>query len=405
PGLAGFLNILGLAFLGGLILNVMPCVFPVLGLKILGFVKQAGEERRQVVLHGLVFTAGAVLSLWALVGLLLSLRAAGAQLGWGFQLQDAGFVLGLALFFLLFALSLSGVFEIGGSAIGLGSSLTAKSGLAGSFFQGVLAIVVATPCTAPLLAPALGAAFTLPGPQAFITFTFIALGLASPYLALSLFPGLARWLPRPGAWMETFKQLMAFPLYATVGFLLYVLAGQLSSEKFLDALFALVLAALAAWLYGRYATPAASPARRRFGQVGAALILMSSVALAYWPSSELNWEPWSPQRVAELQSAGRPIYVDFTARWCATCQVNKHIVFGSQAVRDTLARDHVALLEADWTNRDPAITAELTLYGPPAVPLDLLYLPGHTDPIVLPKILTPDLVLNALGHVGNTSTK
>jgi thiol:disulfide interchange protein DsbD len=397
-GLTGFLNVLVLAFFGGLILNVMPCVFPVLGLKVLGFVKQAGEERRHVVLHGLVFTAGVVISLWVLVGLLLSLRAAGAQLGWGFQLQEPGFVLGLAVFFLLFALSLSGVFEIGGSAIGVGSNLTAKSGLAGSFFQGVLAIVVATPCTAPLLAPALGAAFTLPGPQAFLAFTFIALGLASPYLALSLFPGLARWLPRPGAWMETFKQLMAFFLYATVAFLLYVLAGQLSSEKFLDVLFALVVVAFAAWLYGRYATPSASPARRRFGQLGGLAVLAAALALAYWPDLQITWEPWSPQRVAELQSTGRPVYVDFTARWCATCQLNKHVVFGSQAVLDALVRDHVALLEADWTNRDPAITAELTKYGPPAVPLDLLYLPGHSDPIVLPKLLTPDIVLDALGN-------
>ena len=396
PG--NLLVVLALGFLGGLILNVMPCVFPVLALKVLGFVKQSGGERRQVALHGLIFTAGVLVSFWALVGLLLSLRAGGAQLGWGFQLQEPGFVLGLALFFLLFALSLSGVFEIGGSAIGVGSTLTERSGLAGSFFQGALAVVVATPCTAPLLAPALGTAFALPALPSFLTFTSIALGLASPYLVLALFPGLARFLPRPGAWMETFKQLMAFPLYATVGFLLYVLAGQLSADKFLDVLFALVLAALAAWLYGRYAVPSATTARRRFSQLGAALILASGVALAYWPSTELNWEPWSAQRVAELQSAGRPIYVDFTARWCATCQVNKHVVFISQAVRDALARDHVALLKADWTNRDPAITAELTRYGPPAVPLDLLYLPGQSDPVVLPKILTPDIVLNALGH-------
>jgi thiol:disulfide interchange protein DsbD len=385
------------AFLGGLILNIMPCVFPVLGLKVLGFVQQAGEERRKVVLHGLVFTAGVLISLWALVGLLLFLRAAGAQLGWGFQLQEPGFVLGLAILFTLFALSLGGVFEVGGSAIGVGSSLTAKRGLAGSFFQGALAVVVATPCTAPLLAPALGAAFTLPGLPAFFAFSFIGLGLASPYLALALFPGLARWLPRPGAWMETFKQLIAFPLYATVAFLLYVLAGQLSADRFLNALFALVLVALAAWIYGRYAIPSASPARRRFGQLCGLTVLLAGVALAYWPSTELAWEAWSPQRVAELQSAGRPIYVDFTARWCATCQVNKHVVFGSQAVLDAFKHDHVALLEGDWTNQDPAITAELTRYGPPAVPLDLLYLPGHADPIVLPKLLTPDIVLQALG--------
>jgi thiol:disulfide interchange protein DsbD len=393
---SGLLAILILGFLGGLILNVMPCVFPVLGIKVLGFVKQAGAERRQVVLHGLVFTAGVLVSMWTLVGVLQSLRAAGAQLGWGFQLQEPAFVLGLAIFFLLFALSLSGVFEIGGSLIGAGSNLANKRGLGGSFFQGALAVVVATPCTAPLLAPALGAAFTLPPIEGFLAFTAIALGLASPYLVLSLFPGLARWLPRPGAWMETFKQFMAFPLYATVGFLLYTLAGQVSAERFLTILFALVAIAMAAWVYGRWATPSATPKGRRLATGVALLIFLPTAAWAFWPTQELNWEPWSAARVAELQKEGRPIYVDFTARWCATCQVNKEIVFHSSRVLAAIDSQHVALLRADWTARDPAITAELARFGRSAVPFDLIYLPGHDAPVELPAVLTPDIVLNAL---------
>ena len=393
---SGLLAILFLGFFGGLILNIMPCVFPVLGIKVLGFIKQAGAERRQIVMHGLTFTAGVLVSMWTLVGLLQSLRAAGAQLGWGFQLQEPAFVLGLAVFFLLFALSLSGVFEVGGSLIGVGSNLTGRAGLVGSFSQGVLAVVVATPCTAPLLAPALGAAFTLPPAQAFLTFTAIALGLASPYLVLSLFPGLAHRLPRPGAWMETFKQFMAFPLYATVGFLLYTLAGQVSAERFLNILFALVAIAMAAWVYGRWATPAASPKGRRSAILAALLIFLPSAAWAFWPTQELNWETWSPARVTELQKQGRPIYVDFTARWCATCQLNKEIVFHSSRVLEAIDTRHVALLRADWTARDPAITAELARFGHSAVPFDLLYLPGNNTPVELPSVLTPDIVLSAL---------
>jgi len=404
PGVAesgsglSLMAILGLGFLGGLILNVMPCVFPVLAIKVLGLVKQAGGDRAGVVRHGLVFTAGVLMSMWVLVGVLQSLRAAGAQLGWGFQLQEPAFVLGLAIFFVLFALSLSGVFEIGGSLIGAGTGLMARHGLAGSFFQGGLAVVVATPCTAPLLAPALGAAIALPAGEAFLAFTAIALGLASPYLLLSLFPGLARFLPRPGAWMETFKQAMAFPLYATAGFLLYTLAGQVSAERFLNILFALVAVALAAWFYGRYATAAASPPQRRVGQLGGLLLLVAGLALAYWPIADLNWEPWSSARVAELQKQGRPIYVDFTARWCATCQVNKDVVFHStDRVRQAFERQKVALLRADWTSSDPAITDELARFGRSSVPFDLLYLPGKDEPVILPSVLTPDIVLDALG--------
>lgn len=390
------------ALIGGLILNLMPCVFPVLGIKVVGFVNQAGNDRRKVTMHGLTFTAGVVLSFWVLAGLLAVLRAGGEELGWGFQLQSPAFVFSLAVIMLIFALSLSGVFEFGVSAIGVGSGLQMKDGYLGSFFTGVLATTVATPCAAPFLAPALGAAFALSTAQSFLVFTFIALGLSAPYLLLSIFPQAVRFLPKPGRWMETFKQAMAFPLYATVGYLLWVLAGQTSENGLLMALLGLTVIAMATWLYGRYCSPGSpgnSIGRARFGLV-AGLALFAIGANLGWPravsASDLVWESWSAARVQELRDAGRPIYVDFTARWCATCQANKKVVFSSSAVKDYFRANDVAMLKADWTNSDPRITAELAKWNRSAVPFNLVYLPGSSTPKVLPEILTPSIVLDAL---------
>ncbi len=390
-----------LAFVGGLILNLMPCVFPVLGIKILGFVNQAGSDRRKVTLHGLAFTAGVLLSFWALAGVLAALRAAGDELGWGFQLQYPPFVFVLSIVLLVFALSLSGVFEFGLRATGVGSGLQSKQGLTGSFFTGVLATVVATPCSAPFLAPALGAAVTLPGLQSFAMFTAIALGLAAPYLLLSMFPQAIKILPRPGAWMETFKQVMAFPLYATVGLLLWVLAAQLKDRDtaLLAVFLGLTVIALGAWLYGRYATFGAKPARARFGIVGGLALLAAGTWLG-WPAkpapTEVVWQSWSTEAVATAVADGKPVYVDFTARWCFTCQTNKKAVFSSAEVLKTFSDKEVVALRADWTNEDPLITAELARWNRSAVPFNLVYLPGRADPLILPELLTPGIVLNAL---------
>jgi len=389
---------LALAFLGGLILNLMPCVFPVLGIKIMGFVNQAGSDKRKVVMHGLVFTLGVLLSFWVLAGMLAVLRAGGDQLGWGFQLQSPAFVYVLAAFLLIFALNLSGVFEFGLTAVGVGSNLQMKGGYAGSFFTGILATVVATPCSAPFLAPALGAALALPLGESFVIFTAIALGLSAPYLLLSIFPQAIKVLPRPGAWMETFKQFMAFPLYATVAALVWVLAGQLNEGGMLMALFGLVLIAMGVWFYGRWHAPGASAGRARFGVIAGATVLALGVWTG-WPQppapSAVTWEKWSEETVARYRAEGRPIYVDFTARWCATCQTNKKLVFGSADVLAHFTKNRVVTLKADWTNQDPAITAELAKYQRSAVPFNLLYLPGKPDPIILPEILTPGIVLDA----------
>jgi len=398
-GLAGTLV---LAFFGGLILNLMPCVFPVLGIKILGFVNQAGADRRKVTLHGLVFSLGVLLSFWILAGALLALRAGGRQLGWGFQLQEPGFVFALAVFLLIFALNLTGLFEVGLSATGAGASLQMKHGYTGSFFTGVLATVVATPCSAPFLAPALGAAFSqsFSAAESFVLFTAIAVGLALPYLGLSIFPQAVRLLPRPGAWMETFKQLMSFPLFATVGWLIWVLAGQTKDDDYalLFIVFGLVLVAMSAWVYGRWTQHGGSAGRRRFGYALSAAVLAAGVAAGFPVRSarEIVWQPWSPETVQQLRAEGKTLYVDFTARWCATCQSNKAVVFSSPKVRAALKRQRVVLLKADWTSRDPRITEALGSFNRSAVPLDLVYAPHRTEPIILPELLSPDIVCAAL---------
>jgi thiol:disulfide interchange protein/DsbC/DsbD-like thiol-disulfide interchange protein len=395
------------AFIGGLILNLMPCVFPVLGIKILGFVNQAGHQRSRVAMHGVVFALGVLLSFWTLAGVLAVLRASGDQLGWGFQLQSPVFVYGLAVLMLVFGLNMSGVFEFGLSATAVGSDLQSKSGYAGSFFSGVLATVVATPCSAPFLAPVLGVALAVSTAESFTIFTVIAIGLSLPYLLLSIFPQAVKLLPRPGAWMETFKQVMAFPLYATTAYLVWVLAAQTNEEGFRNVLFSLVLVAMAIWMYGRWHAPGATPGRARFAVCS--LIVVGLLGLwVGWPrtvgaseaksngAAEIAWEPWSPEAVAKLQSENRIVYVDFTARWCATCQTNKRLVFHDDEVLKYFADHKIATLRADWTNRDPRITAELAKYNRSAVPFNLIWLPGKPQPVVLPELLTASTVLGFL---------
>jgi thiol:disulfide interchange protein len=384
-----------IAFLGGLILNVMPCVFPVLGIKIMSVVQQAGEDKRQVVLHGLAYTLGILICFWALGGLVVSLGKA-----WGFQLQSPGFVYGLCLFFLVFGLNMAGLFEIGASAVGVGSNLQAKHGLGGSFFTGLLATVVATPCSAPFLGSALGFAVTLPTIQALMMFTMIGLGLASPFLVLSLMPKLVSALPRPGAWMESFKQGMSFLLFGTVGYMTWVLTGMVEGLPLLFGFFGLVVVALACWIYGRWSLPH-RPKRTRWISTGLALAIAAAGIWMGWPKPEQAWLEWSPERVAELRAANVPVYVDYTAKWCFTCQVNKR-VYGSEAIQKAIRDKKIALLKADWTNEDPRITAALTALGKAAVPVNVLYVPGQKDPVVLDGLdglLTEALVLDAFERV------
>jgi thiol:disulfide interchange protein len=402
-------GILLLAFIGGLILNLMPCVFPVIGIKIMGFVNQAGESRGKIVAHGLVFSGGVLLSFWVLAAALLILRSSGNQLGWGFQLQSPAFVLALTLLLFAFALNLSGLFEVGQSAVGIGSGLTAKSGMAGSFFSGVLATVVATPCAAPFLAPALGAALTLPPLASMAVFTFIALGLSAPYLLLSAFPGLIRWMPKPGPWMETFKQFMGFLLYATVAYLLWVLAGQLTDKggyggfSFLKVLLSLVILAMGLWIYGRWGAFHKAKSTR-YKAIAATVIMvglslytgLSGTEKSIASGNQVQWQEWEPGKAAQLASQGRVVYVDYTARWCVTCQTNKAAVFSSNEVTQRMIDLDVVLLKADWTHQDERISEALAKHGRSAVPFNLVFGPGTDSPLVLPEILTPGVVLNAI---------
>lgn len=414
PEEKGLITIIFLAFVGGLILNLMPCVFPVIGIKIMGFVNQAGEDKKKIVLHGLTFTAGVLVSFWILASVLLILRSGGSQLGWGFQLQDPAFVFLLTAFLFAFGLNMSGLFEIGTSAIGVGSDLTAKSGLSGSFFSGVLATVVATPCAAPFLAPALGVALAIPPLPSLVVFTAIGLGLSTPYLLLSAFPSLINKLPRPGPWMETFKQGMAFLLYATAGYLLWVLVGQMVEEQgyavdaLLWSLFGFVLLAVGLWVYGRWSAPHKPKKTRLIGLLVALAVGAGGLALgypkqAYDPASlaasdapAVQWEKWAPGKAEALAAEGKLVYVDFTARWCTTCQVNKKAVFSSTEVRRFFAENDVVALKADWTNQDATIAQALESYGRSAVPFNLIFGPSLEEELQLPELLTPGIVLNAL---------
>lgn len=390
-----FLPLLLLAYLGGLILNLMPCVFPVIGLKIMGFVEQAGQDSKKIMLHGLIFTAGVLVSFWVLSGLLLILRSGGQQLGWGFQLQEPWFNYALILLLLTFALSLNGVFEFGMSAIGIGNKLTHKSGVSGSFFSGVLVTVVATPCSAPFLAPALGAALALDPFQSLLVFSTIAIGLSTPYLLLSLFPSVLKSMPKPGAWMETFKQFMAFPLYATVAYLIWALSGQIDESNQFNLLLSLVLVAMALWIFGRWGTLARSKSTRYSAVVVTLLLIVVSIVIGHPREKKNLWEPWSPELVEKYVAEGKTVYVDFTARWCATCQLNKRLIFSSKKVNEIFKSKKVVALKADWTNRDERITRRLRELGKAAVPVNLIYKNGKNEPIILPEILTPKIVIDA----------
>ena len=397
---ARFLPILGGMFLGGLILNLMPCVFPVIGIKIMGFVQQAGQDRRKIILHGLIFTVGVLASFAVLAGILFTVRQAvgGDAVGWGYQLQQPWVVLSLMLLMFLLAMNLYGVFEIGTSATSVGGNLQTKQGVSGSFFSGVLATIVATPCSGPFLGAAIGAAIGLPAFQFFGAFTAMALGLATPYLVLSIFPKLIDMLPRPGAWMESFKQAMSFLLFATAGYLLWVYAGLIGLEYLLGPVFGLCAVAIAAWIYGRWCPPHRKSLTRRIGLVATVVMAVAGIWMVKPPQeSELVWRDWSPEAVAELHAEGRPVFIDFTASWCATCQVNKRIAYTDEVIALMNERGIVAL-RADKTRPNPAIDARLEELGRTAIPVNVLHVPDE-EPIVTPEILRPGYLIELFSDV------
>jgi len=401
------LTALFFALLGGMLLNLMPCVFPVLGIKVLGFVEHAHGEPRALGMQGLMYFVGTVLSFLVLAGIMLALRAGGTQLGWGFQLQSPAVVSMLAALFFVLALNLSGVFEWGAFAQTLTANLSARGRYADAFLSGVVASVVATPCTAPFMGAAVGFTLTQSAGLALAIFATLGIGMALPVLVLSHFPALMKKLPRPGAWMETLKQVLAFPLFATVAWLTWVLGAQAGNDAILALLGGLVLIAMGAWMFGKW-EHAAAPWRAAV----AAILAVSGLVVA-WPGptslpptstaqaapGELAWEDWSPEKVASYTSQGRAVFVDFTAAWCVTCQVNKRVALHNDAVVREFGVRGVVALRADWTRQDPRITATLASLGRNAVPVYALYLPGESSPRLLPEVLTPSVVLTDLAHV------
>ena len=397
---ASTLAALFFALIGGVLLNLMPCVFPVLGIKMMGFVEHAHGEARAMRMQGAAFTLGVLVSFIALAAIMLSLRAAGTQLGWGFQLQSPVVVTLLAVLFFVLALNLSGVFEWGAFAQSLTSNLSARGRYADAFISGVLASVVATPCTAPFMGAAVGFTLTQDAKSALLIFAVLGFGMALPVLLLSLFPRLLRALPRPGAWMETFKQVLAFPLYATVAWLAWVLGALGGIDAIFALLAGLVLVAMGAWFYGRWAHAGG------IWQPAIAVMLAAIGIIVAWPgpvtpagtethakAGELAWQPWSPEKVKEVLASGHPVFVDFTAAWCVTCQVNKRIALNDAAVVKSFEAHGVVPLKADWTRQDPRITVALAELGRNAVPVYAIYMPGEGAPRLLPEVLTPSLVL------------
>jgi len=414
----GLLRAAGLAFLGGLLLNLMPCVFPVLFLKGLSLVNSGNEERHKLRAHGLVYTAGILASFWALVAVLLGLRAAGSTLGWGFQFQSPVFLELMAGLLFFLGLSLAGQFEIGLTLTSAGGSLATRQGYTGSFFTGVLAVVVATPCTAPFMGAALGYALAQNAAVTFAVFTALALGLAAPYVALTLRPAWTRLLPRPGAWMEVMKQAVAVPIFATAIWLAWVLVRAYGADLLLALLPSFLLLAIAGWFLGRW--PAI-----RWATAVAALILLGVIAISVIAPNELadapstsngdrrvalvdvpgSWQPWSAEAVSRARAAGRPVLVDFTAKWCLSCQVNERVALERPEVVQALADAHVALFKADWTRHDDAITQTLAALGRSGVPAYALYVPGEASPRLLPEALTPGIVMDALANLPRTSAQ
>jgi thiol:disulfide interchange protein DsbD len=409
----GLVEAASLAFLGGLILNLMPCVFPVLFIKGLSLVQSGSEERHRLRTHGLVYTLGILASFWALVGVLLGLRSAGAHLGWGFQFQSPVFLSLMAALLFFLGLSLAGQFEIGLTLTSAGGSLAAKQGYTGSFFTGVLAVIVATPCTAPFMGVALGYALSQTAIITFAVFTALALGLAAPYLAITLQPAWTHILPRPGVWMEVLKQAVSVPIFGTVIWLAWVVANAYGAAVLAALLVSFLLLGIAGWFLGRW------PAKGWATAIAGVLLIMVTAIAVIAPKQLVvandspgspeadahGWQPWSAEAVTRFQSQGRPVFVDFTASWCLSCQVNERVALGKPEVQKAFADANVVLMRADWTRYDDNITRALNSFGRSGVPTYALYVPGEGQPRLLPEVLTPGIVTSALAQLGHGSTQ
>ena len=418
-----FFTVILSALLGGMLLNLMPCVFPILSIKILGFVEHAHRENSTTKKHGIFFTLGVIVSFWILAGILLIVRAGGEQLGWGFQLQSPIFVIAMLCTFMILGLLFLSDLVVGQKVQTLAGGARLPTNLIGSFLNGILATAVATPCTAPFMSTALAATLTLPAPSALAVFTALGIGMSLPYLILSFFPTLLRFLPKPGSWMETFKQLMAFPLFASVVWLCRVYARQIGFEPpglnlFINVLWALLCIGFGFWIITRV-TSSSRKSRKNIAYAAGLISIILGLTIAIpntatiqeaqhtscAPSGEpkpfrdaygLLWESYSEERLARILAQGRPVFIDFTAEWCITCQVNERVVFGSKQIRNLIVEKNVTLVRADWTSKNPAITKALRKFGRNGVPVNVLIAATESEPLALPNILTPGIVADAL---------
>lgn len=392
----------GAAFLGGLVLNLMPCVFPVLSLKVLGIVEQSRSEGRPAWHHGAVFTVGVLVSFWVMSGLLLVVRSAGQEVGWGYHLQNPIMIGLLAILFLLIGLNLFGVFEVGENLTQLSGVAEQKEGFAHSFWSGVLTTLAATPCTAPFMGGAVGFALSQPAWVSLLIFSFLALGVAAPYMTLTLFPALLEKLPAPGAWMVTFKQILAFPMLLATVWLVWVFGSQTGNDRMALLLLSLLGVSFASWIYGKWGH-SFEPKEKNLGITFAAVFLLSSLYTGYTasqtPAGEELWTEFSPELVATLKSEGKPFFLDFTADWCTSCKANELVALSNQEVIDKFKELGVVLVKADWTKKDPVITQALAEYKRAGVPLYVLYPGNNAEPFVLPEVLFPGTVLEALEKV------
>lgn len=398
------------AFIGGLILNLMPCILPVLSIKVLGIAAQSGEKSKEIRNHGVIFTLGVLVSFWILAAILLIVRASGTTLGWGFQLQSPVFIATLGLLFFLMALNLFGFFEIGGRLMGVGGNLADKESYRGSFFTGVLTTVAATPCSAPFMGTALAFGLTQPAWIAVTVLTFLGLGLSFPYLLFSFLPGASKMLPRPGAWMKTLKEVLAFPLLASVVWLVGVLGNQVGTDGIMSFLAVLILVTCAIWLVSLKSD-------RFIPKVSKWIFIGISLALAFMTIAGLSamrkthmaagnvpgsmlvhepWKEWSPAVLEKALTEKKTVLVNITADWCVTCKVNETIVFERSAVQAALRFEKVVALLADWTNGDRVITDYMAKYGRNSIPVYLIYKNGSREPKVLPQILSVDALIEDL---------
>ena len=399
------------ALTGGLLLNLMPCVFPIISIKVLGFVQHGNMQPTAVRRHGLTFATGVLISFWILAGLLLALRAAGNQIGWGFQLQSPFFVAGMAMLFFAVGLSLLDVFGVGTFSNRWTQKVLARDGYQRSFWDGALATLVATPCTAPLMGAALGAAVVLPTVQALLIFSFLGLGMALPYVILSMTPGLIKKMPKPGPWMKTMKHILAFPMIATTIWLVWVFGQQVGTNGLALLLVGLLLMSIALWTLGQWPSIQITMRTRMitrtvavlFGALSLITVYQGAQATATSASTtsadSSSWAPFSTSEIESLRAEGRTVFVDFTAAWCLTCQVNKRTTLSSDIVQEAFSEKDVHLMRADWTSRDAEITRALESHGRSGVPLYVLY-PGSGDPpVLLPEVLTESIVLDALAEL------